>query len=66
MKKFSIFYFNNFEFDKTSLEAKFHYSFDNDVFFEEVINFNSKNFSLINNIDYCILDNILFNIHIAL
>jgi hypothetical protein len=66
MKKFFRFYFNKFEFDKTNLQAKFYYSFDNNVFFDEVINFKSKDFELIDNIDYEILDNILFNIHIAL
>ena len=66
MKSFSKFYFRKFEFNESTLEAKFHYSFDNDVFFEEIINFESDEFKIRNDLDLEILNNILFHIHIAL
>ncbi len=66
MKKFKNFYFKSFDFDKKSLLASFHYSFDNEVFFEEKIDFNSDDFNLRKDINYDILDNMLFHLHIAL
>lgn len=66
MKKFNKFYFHDFEFDLSSLEAKFHYSFDNDVFFEEIIYFDCKSFSKRKKIDLDVINNILFHMHIAL
>ncbi|MFK7780202.1 MAG: hypothetical protein QM490_03555 [Candidatus Gracilibacteria bacterium] len=66
MKNFSKFYFTKFEFDKSNLKAKFYYSFDNEVFFDEVIDFSSEKFNLRNDIDSEVLENMLFNIHIAL
>lgn len=66
MKSFSKFYFKSFEFDKYNMQAKFHYSFDNDVFFEEIIDFHSDIFKYRQNIDFEILNNILFHLHIAL
>jgi hypothetical protein len=44
MKEFSKFYFKSFEFNNKELIAKFHYSFDNEIFFEEIIDFNSELF----------------------
>lgn len=46
--------------------AKFDYSFDNEYFFSEEIDFSSDEFNLNKNIDYNILDNFLFSLHIAL
>lgn len=66
MQKFSKFYFKKFEFDNSNLQAKFHYSFDDEVFFEEVLSFNNDNFTISENIDNNILNNILFHLHIAL
>jgi hypothetical protein len=66
MQNFSKFYFNKFEFDKTSLQARFYYSFDQEVFFKEIIDFSSENFNFRNNIDYEVVNNMLFQIHIAL
>ncbi|MCD5385191.1 hypothetical protein LRZ95_00820 [Candidatus Gracilibacteria bacterium] len=66
MKKFSKFYFKSFKFDKNSLLAKFNYSFDNDVFFTEIIDFSSNLFVTRDNIDSKITNNILFHLHIAL
>lgn len=65
MKEFNKFYFKSFEFDKANLKAKFHYSFDNEVFFEELIDFENKNFKVTDiNDEY--LNSILFHLHIAL
>jgi hypothetical protein len=66
MKSFSKFYFKKFEFDNSNLQARFYYSFDNEVFFEEIIDFKSDIFSVRKNIDLDILNNILFHLHIAL
>ena len=66
MKTFSKFYFNKFEFNNSNLQAKFHYSFDNEVFFEEIIYFKNELFWIRKDFDEEILNNILFHIHIAL
>ncbi len=66
MKNFSTFYFKNFEFDISNLQAIFHYSFDNEVFFEEIIDFKNDLFFVRDDLDLEILNNILFHLHIAL
>lgn len=66
MKQFNKFYFKSFEFDYSNLKATFHYSFDNEVFFKEIINFNNSNFIIRKDLDIKILNNILFHLHIAL
>jgi hypothetical protein len=66
MKKLNTFYFERFEFDKTSLRARFFYSFDKIEYFEEIINFSSDFFNIRNNIDNKSINNILFHLHIAL
>jgi UDP-N-acetyl-alpha-D-muramoyl-L-alanyl-L-glutamate epimerase len=66
MQKYNKFYFKSFEFNQDSLKASFHYSFDNDEFFEEVIDFHSEIWELRGDLDAEIIDNILFHIHIAL
>lgn len=66
MKKFSKFYFSKFEFDLEKLIATFYYSFDNEVFFDEKIDFNSNDFEIRKDFDINILNNILFHLHIAL
>jgi len=66
MEKFNTFYFEKFEFDETSLKAKFFYSFDKKEFFEEEIDFSSDLFKTRENLDKKIIDNILFSIHLAL
>jgi len=66
MQEFNEFIFEKFEFDKTSLKAKFFYSFDNKEFFEEIIDFKNEDFDLRENISENIINNLLFNIHIAL
>lgn len=66
MRKFSKFYFHKFEFNTKTLEAKFHYSFDKDIFFDEIIFFDAKNFKIRWKLDFEIINNILFHIHIAL
>ncbi len=66
MKKYNKFYFKSFEFNKTSLIAKFYYSFDDDIFFEEIIDFKSDDFDVREVMNMKIIENILFHIHIAL
>jgi len=66
MEKFNTFYFESFEFDETSLKAKFFYSFDKKEFFEEEIDFSSELFKTRENLDKKIIDNILFSIHLSL
>lgn len=66
MHNFSLFYFKSFEFDYSNLQAKFHYSFDDEVFFDEILDFHNEKFKLIENIDKNILENILFHLHIAI
>jgi len=71
VKKFEKFIFETYSFDEKSLKASFYYSFDNwSEIFEEIIDFNIKKHPLAsylsmrgNNI---ILNNFLFNLHIAL
>ena len=66
MKKFYKFYFSNFEFNNSTMEAVFRYNFDNQVFFEEIIDFSSKNFKIRGDFDIETLNNILFHLHMAL
>lgn len=66
MKKFNKFYFTKFEFNSLNLNATFYYSFDNEVFFEENINFKSDSFDTRIDLDLNILNNFLFHLHIAL
>jgi len=42
MKKFNIFYFESFSFDRQTLVADFLYSFDREEFFTEQIDFSSE------------------------
>ncbi len=60
------FYFENYTFDLVNLEAKFIYSFDRETYFEEVISFDDPNFDLRSDLDFEILDNLLFHLHMAL
>jgi len=66
MQKFTKFYISNFEFDYKNLQAKFRYNFDNEVFFEEILDFNNEWFNIREDIDLVVLDNLLFHLHIAL
>ena len=66
MQKFNTFYFEKFEFDFTSLKAKFFYSFDEIEFFEEEIDFKDSDFVLRENIDEEIIINLLFHAHISI
>gem|GEM_PF-3369224 len=66
MKQYNNFYFEAFSFDISTGEARFFYSFDEEIFFEEKISFYSNHFLLRQNIDLQIVENILFHIHIAL
>ncbi len=65
MKEFNKFYFESFEFDFASSKAKFYYSFDNEISFEEIIDFKSH-LPLANNLNENVFKNFLFNLHIAL
>lgn len=66
MKNFSIFYFKKFEFNTSSLQAIFNYSFDNEVFFEEKIDFKNESFDIKKDFNLDKLNDILFHLHIAL
>jgi len=69
MRKFEKFIFESYSFDDVSLKASFFYSFDNwNEIFEEIIDFSSDDFSAckINLWNKIILNNFLFNLHIAL
>ena len=69
MKPFSRFIISHFEWDKNTLEAKFHYAFDDQEHFSETINFsplkNTSDFSLINQ-DSAEIHQLLSHLHIAL
>ena len=64
MKKINIFYFERFEFDRSTLKAFFYYHFDNKEFFVEEIDFN--NISIDSELDNDTVKNYLFQIHLAL
>lgn len=66
MREFKSFYFEKFSFDKETLKASFEYSFDENYFFFEEIDFSCENFSQINKLDDAIINNFLFSLHIAL
>lgn len=66
MLKFNSFYFESFLFDKKTLKAIFKYSFDQNYFFEEEVDFSSEYFFCRDNLDLEIINNFLFSIHIAL
>jgi len=73
MKKFGKFIFESYSFDEKSLKASFYYSFDWNEIFEEIIDFSSDKFDIpkISNSNKgeevnIILNNFLFNLHIAL
>ena len=80
MKKFAKFIFESYSFDDKSLKASFYYtlkghqgSFDWDEIFEEIIDFSSDKFDIPKNSNFhkeggldIILNNFLFNLHIAL
>jgi len=65
MEKFKKFYFEKYSFDEKNLKASFLFSFDKKEYFEEIIDF-KNDLELNNNFDLNILDNFLFNLHIAL
>ena len=71
MRKFDTFVFESFEFDRETLQAHFYYSFDNWAeIFDEIIDFNCEWFEVDQNIletdDDTILNNFLFQLHLAL
>ena len=66
MKEFNTFCFETFTFDTSSLKACFYYSFDNEEFFEEEVDFNTSNIDLQWNKDDSEREIFLFQIHLAL
>ena len=66
LKNYDKFYFKSFSFDSNKLQAKFYYSFDNTVDFEEIIDFRNDNINPTKDINSKIINNYLFNIHLAL
>jgi nitrate reductase gamma subunit len=63
VKEFNTFYFESFSFDTKTLQATFCYSFDEEEFFEEEIDFNNGSSHLL---DENAMSTFLFQIHIAL
>ncbi|MDD3646310.1 MAG: hypothetical protein PHH06_02785 [Candidatus Gracilibacteria bacterium] len=66
MREFNSFYFESFSFDKQTLKASFEYSFDENYFFQEEIDFFSEKFLVRDILDDDIINNFLFSLHIAL
>lgn len=66
MREFNSFYFESFSFDKETLKAKFEYSFDENYFFIEEIDFSLWDLYKVKNFDIKIINNFLFSLHIAL
>lgn len=66
MKQFEKFIIKPFEFNEDSLVATFHFSFDDEIFFAEEIDFSCKGFNLTNDISKEALDWLLFHLSIAL
>ena len=66
MRKFNSFYFESFSFDEKTLKAIFKYSFDQDYFFEEEVDFSSDLFFYRDYLDFDIVNNFLFSLHLAL
>lgn len=66
------FIFETYKFDVNSLQAHFYYSLideknpENSHWFEEIICFDDPQFDIRADLDYEILDNFLFHLHIAL
>ncbi|MDD2916264.1 MAG: hypothetical protein PHH70_00260, partial [Candidatus Gracilibacteria bacterium] len=65
MTPFTVFYFEGTSFDPTTLEARFRYSFDHLVYFEERIDFSAPGFAVRKDIDPVVLANLLFHCSIA-
>lgn len=66
MEKFNKFIIKSSEFDKKSLKAIFNFSFDDNIFFVEEIDFACKWFDIKKDIDQSVLDWIVFHMSIAL
>lgn len=66
MREFQRFYFEDFRFESYSLKAYFNYSFDGEECFEEVLDFSCEGFSVRNDIDADVIENLCFHIFIAL
>lgn len=65
MKKYLNFNFEKYLFDEKTLKWYFYYNFDDEIFFEEIIDFDDKNFE-IKNKNKEIIDNLMFHLHLAL
>nr|MDD3720283.1 hypothetical protein [Candidatus Gracilibacteria bacterium] len=65
MEKFDRFYFEGFEFDRLTLKAKFFYSFDKKVDFEEEIDFSCDFLNIRKDFDENIFENMLFSLSLA-
>lgn len=63
IKPFSTFYIDSYSFDKATLTATFRYNFDNEVFFEEKVDYSSGEFTVQNH-DAEVIHSILFHISI--
>lgn len=66
MKKYINFNFEKYFFDINKNIWYFYYNFDEEIFFEEVIDFSDNWFKIRQNLDEKIIDNMMFSIHLAL
>jgi len=66
MEKFNKFIIKSSQFDEKSLKAIFNFSFDDNIFFVEEIDFACKWFDVQKNMDQSILDWLVFHMSIAL
>ena len=66
MQEFKNFYFENYEFDLKTFVAKFYYSFDKKEIFVEEINFECEDFAKRKNLNFKIIENLLFHLFISL
>jgi hypothetical protein len=66
LESFDTFYIERFEFDRTSLIARFYYSFDHRVEFVEEIDFRADGFSVRDDADDAVIETFLWHISIAL
>ena len=66
MRRFKVFYISQVDFNDQTFLAKFHYSFDKEVFFVEEIDFSSPAFEKRKDIDDEVIQNLLFHISISL
>ena len=66
MQSFSTFCIESFSFDADTLTARFNYSFDRKVHFQEQIDFACPGFAPLPSLDPLVVDNLLFHLSLAI